>query len=75
MCNSFQPLVTLLSLERSLTVKDHFKEFDDVIQEYFDLGHAEGGPHVRQGNASRRNLPSTNLCSQLSNSIDLSVNL
>ena len=39
-----QAVKRFLSLERSLTAKDRFKEFDDVIQEYFDLGHAESIP-------------------------------
>lgn len=33
-----------LSLERSLRAKGHFKEFDAVMQEYFDLDHAEPVP-------------------------------
>ena len=33
-----------LSLERSLNQKGCFQEFDTVMQEYFDLGHAEAVP-------------------------------
>jgi hypothetical protein len=33
-----------LSLERSLCLKGKFGEFEDVIQEYFNLGHAEPVP-------------------------------
>ena len=39
-----QAVRRFLSLEQSLTAKDRFKQFDDVIQEYFDLGHAESIP-------------------------------
>ena len=35
-----------LSLERSLNTKGHFEEVDDVIQEYFRLGHTEPVPTV-----------------------------
>ena len=34
----------IVSLEKSLTLKDCFKEFDAVMQEYLDLGHAEKVP-------------------------------
>lgn len=33
-----------LSLERSLHAKDEFEEFDSVMQEYFDMKHAEHVP-------------------------------
>ena len=33
-----------LSLERSLTAKDQFADVDDVMKEYFDMGHAERVP-------------------------------
>ena len=36
-----QAVRRFLSLERSLNAKGRFKKLDDVIQEYFDLGHAE----------------------------------
>jgi hypothetical protein len=36
-----QAVRRFLSLERSLTAKGRFKELDDVMQEYLDLGHAE----------------------------------
>ncbi len=39
-----QAVRRLLSLERSLYSKDEFSTFNDVIQEYFDLGHAESVP-------------------------------
>ena len=39
-----QAVRRFLSLERSLATKGRFKEFDDVIQEYFELGHAEQVP-------------------------------
>ena len=39
-----QAVRRFLSLERSLTSKGSLKEFDDVMQEYFHLGHAEEIP-------------------------------
>ena len=36
-----QAVRRFLSLERSLKARDCFKEFNDVMQEYLDLGHAE----------------------------------
>ena len=36
-----QAVRRFLSPERSLTAKGRFKELDDVMQEYLDLGHAE----------------------------------
>ena len=39
-----QAVRRLLSLERSLNTRGCFKEFDDVMQEYLDLGHAEVVP-------------------------------
>ena len=39
-----QAVRRFLSLERSLNQKGCFQEFDTVMQEYFDLGHAEGVP-------------------------------
>ena len=39
-----QAVRRFLSLERSLNAKGRFKKLDYVIQEYFDLGHAEEVP-------------------------------
>ena len=39
-----QAVRRFLSLESSLTAKGRLKELDDVIQEYFNLGHAEEVP-------------------------------
>ena len=39
-----QAVRRFLSLERSLTGKGRFEELDDVMQEYFHLGHAEPIP-------------------------------
>ena len=39
-----QAVRRFLSLERSLNHKNKFKEFEAVMQEYFDLGHAETVP-------------------------------
>ena len=39
-----QTVRRFLSLERSLHSKNHFKEFGTVIEEYFNLGHAEMVP-------------------------------
>ena len=36
-----QAVRRILSLERSLNARDCFEEFNDVIQEYLDLGHVE----------------------------------
>ena len=34
----------ILSLERSFIQNGRFLQFDDVVWEYLDLGHAEGIP-------------------------------
>ena len=39
-----QAVRRFLSLERSLNQKDHFQEFDAVMQEYLDFGHAQAVP-------------------------------
>ena len=44
-----QAVRRFLSLERSLNQKGCFKEFDTVMQEYFDLGHAEPVPTQDMG--------------------------
>jgi hypothetical protein len=36
-----QAVKRFFSLERSLSAKGHFRDFDAVMQEYLDLGHAE----------------------------------
>lgn len=39
-----QAVRRFLSLERSLHAKNHFDQFNEVMREYFDLGHAESVP-------------------------------
>ncbi len=39
-----QAVRRFISLEKSLTYKGRFQEFDTVMQEYLDLGHAERVP-------------------------------
>ena len=39
-----QAVRRLLSLERSLNTRGCFNEFDDIMQEYLDLGHTEVVP-------------------------------
>ena len=39
-----QAICRFLSLERSLHAKGEFKELDQVVKEYFDMGHAEQVP-------------------------------
>ena len=37
-------VMRFLSLEKSLQLKGQFQEFVKVVQEYFDMGHAEPVP-------------------------------
>ena len=41
-----QAVRRFMSLERSLNRRNQFKEFDAVMQEYFEMGHAEVVPEV-----------------------------
>lgn len=44
-----QAVRRFFSLERSLNLKNQFKKVDTVVQEYFDLGHAEVVPNEDMG--------------------------
>ena len=54
-----QAVRCFLSLECSLNQKNRFQEFQNVMQEYFDLGHAELVPNTDMDEA-----PSIYQCTQ-----------
>ena len=65
-----QAVRRFLSLERSLNQKGCFQEFDTVMQEYFDFGHAEAVPTQTWRN--RLSSPSISQCTRFTRDQDQS---